>query len=83
MTFANEGTADRAVRMLTGIAVLYVALDGLVAGALAGVVFAAGALALVTGIVGYCPAYTLLGVSTRTGDAPPCVTCGPDGRRLH
>lgn len=59
----NEGTVDRALRILAGLALLawffmdqgsgfwhYAKLIGVVP--------------LLTGLLGYCPVYTLLGVST-------------------
>lgn len=55
----NEGTLDRAVRVLAGI--------GLIAAAATGAVGAwgwIGVVPLATGLIGWCPAYTLLGFST-------------------
>ncbi len=65
MRFANEGEWDRAVRMLSGIALLYAGWGGIVSSALGIVLIAVGVVALTTGIVGWCPAYTVFGVSTR------------------
>jgi hypothetical protein len=63
MTFTNEGASDRLIRLVVAIGFGYaawIAWPGTV-----GVVFAViAALALVTGLVGWCPAYTLFGVST-------------------
>lgn len=64
---ANEGTADRAVRLVAGIAALIVAWLwlGLAAGAIAGIlVGAVGLVLIITAAVGYCPAYRLVGLST-------------------
>lgn len=63
----NEGMADRAVRMVLGVVVLVVAWFalGLGSGAVLGIVAAVvGAVLLVTGLVGFCPAYRLLGIRT-------------------
>ncbi|GAB4520331.1 MAG: hypothetical protein Tsb0013_23980 [Phycisphaerales bacterium] len=63
----NESNADRAVRAIAGIALLLVAFLALdvTAGALWGIVAAiVGAVLLVTGAVGFCPAYRLVGLST-------------------
>ncbi len=63
----NEGTADRAVRAIAGIAALVVAFMflGVTAGSILGIVVAVvGAVLLVTSLVGFCPAYTLLGMNT-------------------
>ena len=68
---ANEAGWDRALRVLLGIVLLALGWGGMVVGAL-GVVFQVGGfLPLVTGLVGWCPAYALFGVSTR--HAPPAT----------
>ena len=55
----NEGTIDRAVRVIVGLALISLVFVGpQTAWGWVGVV------PLLTGIVGWCPAYTLLGVST-------------------
>lgn len=55
----NEGLADRVIRMVVGAGVLSLAFTGPQTpwGYL-------GALPLLTGLIGYCPAYSLLGIST-------------------
>jgi len=63
MKFLNEGQSDRAVRMFVGI-VLVAAGWTLASHALGVALFALGAIALGTGILGWCPAYTLFGIST-------------------
>ncbi|MEQ8770745.1 MAG: DUF2892 domain-containing protein [Phycisphaerales bacterium] len=63
----NEGMADRAVRAIAGIAALVVAFMFLSAmdGAILGIVVAAvGVVLLITSLVGFCPAYRLVGIST-------------------
>lgn len=56
---SNEGLADRVLRVLIGIAVLSLAFVGpKTSWAYLGL------LPLITGLVGSCPAYTLLGIST-------------------
>jgi len=61
----NEATWDRALRVVAGLALLYLGWGGVVAGTL-GIVFKwVGFLPLLTGIVGYCPAYPLLGFQTK------------------
>ncbi len=61
MTF-NEGAWDRVIRIFTGIALAYVAW---MTWSGPGIVFLViGAMAIVTGLVGWCPAYTLFDVST-------------------
>lgn len=55
----NEGTIDRALRVLVGLAVLSQVFIGLqTPWAWLGVI------PLLTGIVGFCPAYALFGIDT-------------------
>lgn len=61
----NEGLADRVIRVTAGLGLLSLLAVGPVPGwGLIGVV---GVIALVTGLVGFCPTYTLLGIDTRAG----------------
>lgn len=55
----NEGTLDRAVRVIVGLILIALAATGKV-GAWGWI----GVLPLVTGIVGICPAYAIFGMST-------------------
>jgi hypothetical protein len=55
---ANEHTIDRTIRVLLGITLLLLPLSGGTAWGYLGIV------PLVTGLVGSCPVYTLLGIST-------------------
>lgn len=59
----NEGMTDRIIRAVLGTALLVLALLALggLWQALAAIV---GAVLLVTGLTGVCPAYRLLGMST-------------------
>ncbi len=63
MGLPNEGGWDRTLRSLIGLALLYAGWQvwsgPLMIGALA-----IGAIALLTGVVGWCPAYALFGWST-------------------
>jgi hypothetical protein len=55
----NAGTADRVVRVLIGLAILSLAFVG------PRTPWAwLGLIPLATGLVGWCPLYTLLGIST-------------------
>jgi hypothetical protein len=56
----NEGAVDRAVRIILGLAVLSLVFVG--PKSMWGLV---GVVPLVTGLVGVCPLYSLIGVSTR------------------
>jgi hypothetical protein len=55
----NEGTIDRAVRIIAGLAILSLAFVG--PQSPLGYI---GLVPLVTGVIGFCPAYRLLGLST-------------------
>ncbi len=55
----NEGTLDRTIRVVVGLAILSLTIVG--PQSLWGLV---GLVPLATGIFGYCPAYTLLGIRT-------------------
>jgi hypothetical protein len=58
MFTVNEGTADRAVRVIVGIALIALALTK-------GWLWAwIGVVPLLTGAIGFCPLYTVLGVNT-------------------
>lgn len=65
MKFANEAGWDRALRIVLGVALLYLGWTGVVGGTLGWIFKIFGFLPLVTGIVGWCALYTVLGVSTR------------------
>jgi hypothetical protein len=60
----NVGGVERPIRVVVGVALLAV-------GALAelppvgmGLVLAVGTIALVTGVIGFCPAWSLFGINT-------------------
>jgi hypothetical protein len=57
----NEGSIDRAVRVLVGIVLLSLFLFG--PHTWLGLI---GIIPLFTGLVGFCPLYRALGLSTRT-----------------
>jgi len=57
----NEGTVDRAVRIILGLAVLSLVFVG--PKSMWGLV---GVVPLLTGLVGVCPLYSLIRVSTRS-----------------
>lgn len=60
----NAGSTDRLVRAVIGIILLAAGLFGGLSGALAIVADVAGAVLLLTGLVGFCPLYTLFGINT-------------------
>jgi hypothetical protein len=63
----NEAPIDRVVRVILGIALLAAAFAGAVAAPWVYAAWLVGAIALVTGIVGFCPLYAVLRVSTKGG----------------
>ncbi len=65
MSFANESGWDRVIRVVLGLALLYIGWAGVVSGGW-GVFFKVfGFLPFVTGLVGFCPTYALLKVRTK------------------
>ncbi len=60
----NEGLLDRAIRLVVGLALLSLLAVGPVPGW--GLVGLVGLIGVVTGLVGYCPTYTLFGIDTRS-----------------
>ncbi len=64
LTF-NESPADRIIRIVLGIAIGAAAIAGAVTAPIVYVAWLVAAILLVTGIVGFCPLYALLRVSTR------------------
>jgi hypothetical protein len=65
MSFRNEGTVDRFLRVIAAAALLGLAFAGIPAGAWLYVSIAAAALLAITGAVGFCPLYAVLRLSTR------------------
>ena len=55
----NEGTIDRALRVLAGLVLIALAATGTV-----GMWGWIGVVLVATGAIGFCPAYTLLGINT-------------------
>jgi hypothetical protein len=55
----NSGTADRAVRIIAGIALIAMAATGTI-----GVWGYIGVVPLLTGAIGFCPAYAIFGMNT-------------------
>lgn len=55
----NEGTTDRVLRVVAGLALIALAATGTV-----GMWGWIGVVPLLTGTFGFCPAYTVLGIST-------------------
>lgn len=60
----NESGLDRGIRVVLGLVLLYLGLGGVISGALGVVLAVLGGIALVTGLVGFCPLYALLKIRT-------------------
>lgn len=68
----NEGKFDRIIRIVVGLALVYVSWSAWLpesnfpstAGAVGFVALIIGIIALVTGATGYCPLYRVFGVAT-------------------
>ena len=61
----NEAVWDRVARVLGGVLLMALGWGGMAAGGWDLVFKIIGILLVVTGLVGYCPLYTLLKISTR------------------
>lgn len=62
---SNESSLDRIIRGILGVVLLLVAFLAVPAGALQIVLIVVGAIALITGAIGFCPLYRILGLSTK------------------
>ncbi len=61
---SNESTTDRILRIIVGIISLTVGYSTL-SGVAQTIAYVIGAVALITGAIGFCGLYALLGISTR------------------
>ena len=68
MITKNVGNADRIIRVVAGAALAYGAY--IAAGPAVYILGAAAAVALITGLVGWCGLYTLVGINTCKIDKP-------------
>ena len=62
----NVGGTERPIRMGLGLLAIAAGLLGAFSSAVAGVMLGAGLVLVVTGLVGFCPLFTLLGINTCT-----------------
>ncbi len=67
MKFINESGLDRIIRVLLGVVLLALGWSGIVGGGLGVFLKYIGFLPLITGVVGFCPAYALLKIRTNKG----------------
>lgn len=60
----NVGGVDRGIRIIAGIVLLGMGLLHIVTGTWVLVAYIVGAVALLTGIVRFCPAWSIFGINT-------------------
>ncbi len=61
----NEASWDRIVRVVVGIALAYLGWGGVLDGGLGLVMKVLGVVLVLTGLIGWCPLYSLFKSSTR------------------
>lgn len=62
---SNASIADRIIRLVLGVALGAVAVAGTLGGPLLYTAWIVAALLVVTGAIGFCPLYALLGIRTK------------------
>ena len=60
----NEATWDRAIRVVAGLVLYYVFLSGYVSGWISYIILLLSVIGIVTGLIGHCLIYVLLGIKT-------------------
>ena len=60
----NESGFDRVLRVILAVAIAVLYFTGVLSGAWAIVLGVIAVILLITGLVGFCPLYKLLGIST-------------------
>lgn len=65
MSYVNEAGWDRVVRVALGVLLLALGWGGVVGGGWGLAFKVLGFVPLITGLVGWCPAYALLRIRTR------------------
>jgi hypothetical protein len=61
----NMGSADSIIRVIVAVVLATLIMKGLITGTVAIVAGIAAGIFVITGIVGFCPLYTLFGLSTK------------------
>ena len=64
MKYLNEAGWDRIVRIVLGVALLYLGWAGVVTGGWGTFLIVIGFVPLLTGLVGFCPIYAIFKVRT-------------------
>lgn len=67
MKWINESSTDRVIWVILGAALLALGWSGLVTGGFGGFLKQFGFIPLLTGIVGFCPIYSLFKFRTNKG----------------
>lgn len=62
----NVGGADRGIRIVVGFVLFGLGFLHVVSGTLAIAAYIVGAVALVTGFLGFCPAWSIFGINTHS-----------------
>ena len=60
----NVGELERGIRLLLGVALLGLAFFHVVTGTMAIVAYVVGAVAVITGLIRFCPAWSVFGINT-------------------
>lgn len=60
----NVGGIERTIRVLIGLLLIALGLFHVFTGAAAIIGYVAGAIALITGLIRFCPAWRILGINT-------------------
>ena len=60
----NEGTVDRVIRVVLAAVLFFLVFAGVVTGVWAWIAGVVGAIALITGVLGFCGLYAVFGMNT-------------------
>ena len=63
----NMSNIDRLIRAIVAVLLVYLYIGGLVTGAFGIILVVLGVILLITSVLGFCPIYALLKLSTRKG----------------
>ncbi len=74
----NLSAADRTIRIIAGLVVVFFVLNGTIQGTV-GILLAIAAVVIIgTGVVSFCPIYAALGISTQgKSDKSPTAPLAP------
>ena len=61
----NMGTIDRTIRVILALAIAVLYFMNVISGTLAIVLLVIAVVFVLTSVIGYCPLYSLLGISSR------------------